>query len=193
MKIEQIIEKITVSYLHLSEECKNELQSVSKILKIRKGTVIVREGQFSDKAYFIAEGSARTYYLKDGRDITDWFAFENDFISSIISFFLDVPSPLYLQVLEDSTVLEISKKNIDLLSHKYWEIERLSKLIVTKTMLLLQQRIVSIQFETAQQKYENLLRVMPDITQRVNLTHIASYLGITLETLSRIRQPKNRI
>jgi len=60
-------------------------------------------------------------------------------------------------------------------------------------MLQLQQRIVSIQFETAQQKYENLLHTRPDITQRVALTHIASFLGITLETLSRIRNPKKRI
>ena len=60
-------------------------------------------------------------------------------------------------------------------------------------MLALQKRIFSIQFETAHQKYENLLNIRPDITQRVPLTNIASYLGITLETLSRIRNPKNRI
>ena len=84
----------------------------------------------------------------------------------------------------------MSRENILELSEKHIEFDRLGKIIITKTMLQLQQRISSIQFETAQQKYKNLLEIEPNITQRVALTHIASYLGITLETLSRIRNPK---
>jgi CRP-like cAMP-binding protein len=177
----------------LTKECKADLKKVSRVLTLKKETQIVKEGQFADKTYFIAEGSARAFYLKDGKDITDWFAFENDFISSINSFFLNIPSPHFIEVLHPSTLLEISRENVILLSDKYNEFDRLGKIIVTKTMLQLQQRIVSIQFEKAQQKYENMLKIRPDITQRVPLTHIASYLGITLETLSRIRNPKNRI
>jgi CRP-like cAMP-binding protein len=193
MNIEQIIENIELHFLNLTNECKKELKEVSKILTIDKEVKIVREGQFADKTYFISKGSARAFYLKDGKDITDWFAFENDFISSINSFFLNIPSPHYIEVLEPSVLLEISRDKIIYLSDKYKEFDRLGKLIVTKTMLHLQQRIVSVQFETAQQKYENILKIRPDITKRVPLTHIASYLGITLETLSRNRNPKNRI
>lgn len=193
MYIEQILENIELHFLKLTNECKNELKEVSKILTIDKETKIVKEGQFADKTYFISTGSARAFYLKDGKDITDWFAFENDFISSINSFFLNIPSPHYIEVLEPTVLLEISRDKIIYLSDKYKEFDRLGKLIVTKTMLQLQQRVVSIQFEAAQQKYENILKIRPDITQRVPLTHIASYLGITLETLSRIRNPKNRI
>lgn len=193
MNIEQIIENLELHYLKLTIECKNELKAVSKILTINKETKLIREGQYADKAYFISKGSARAYYLKDGKDITDWFAFENDFISSINSFFLNIPSPHYIEVLEPSELLEISRDKIIYLSDKYKEFDRLGKLIVTKTMLQLQQRIVSVQFETAQQKYNNILNIRPDITKRVPLTHIASYLGITLETLSRMRNPKNRI
>ena len=80
-----------------------------------------------------------------------------------------------------------------MLADKHHDFERLGRLVVTKTMLQLQHRIVAVQFETAQQKYENLLKARPDITQRVSLSHIASYLGITLETLSRIRNPKRGI
>lgn len=193
MEIEKIIKNIETNYLALTNECRKDLQNASRILSLDKDTVIVKEGQFAHKVYFIAEGSARSYYLKDGRDITDWFAFENDFICSVNSFFLNTPSSLFIEVLEPSVLLEISRENVNLLSDKYTEFDRISKLIVTNTMLRLQERIVSIQFETALQKYENLLKTMPDITQRVNLTHIASFLGITLETLSRIRNPKNRI
>lgn len=193
MDIDQIIENISINYLPLTNECKNELLIVSKKLTLNKNTIIVREGQLANKVYFVGKGSARTYYLKDGKDITDWFAFENDFICSVNSFFLNVPSQLFIEVLEPSILLELSRENVNLLSSRYNDFDRLSKMIVTKTMLHLQQRIVSIQFETAQQKYENLLKIKQDITQRVNLTHIASYLGITLETLSRIRNPKKRI
>lgn len=193
MSIDQIITNIESNFLGLGIDCKNELIKVSKILNLAKETIIVKEGDFADKSYFIAEGCARAFYVKDGKDITDWFAFENDFISSINSFFLNIPSPHYIEVLEKSTLLQISRANINLLAEQYPEFDRLTKLVITKTMLQQQQRIASMQFETAQQKYENLLNIRQDITQRAALTHIASYLGITLETLSRIRNPKNRI
>lgn len=193
MNSEQIIENIELHFSALTDECKSDLKKVSKIRVLDRETQLVTEGQLADKTYFIAKGSARAFYLKDGKDITDWFAFENNFINSINSFFLHIPSPHFIEVLEPSILLEISRENIDLLSDKYQEFDRLGKIAVTKIMLQLQQRVVSMQFETAQQKYENILKIRPDITQRVALTHIASYLGITLETLSRIRSSKNRI
>jgi CRP-like cAMP-binding protein len=193
MNFDQIIENVELHFLPLTEECRSDLKKVSKIMALERETLLVKEGQLADKTYFIASGSARAFYLKDDKDITDWFAFENNFINSINSFFLHIPSPHFIEVLEPSILLEISRENIDLLSDKYQEFDRLGKIALTKTLLQLQQRVVSIQFETAQQKYENILKIRPDITQRVALTHIASYLGITLETLSRIRNPKKRI
>lgn len=193
MNIEHVFENIETHYLSLSSACKEELFKLSKTLTVDKDVKIVNEGQYSDKSYFIAKGSARAFYLKDGKDVTDWFAFENDFICSINSFFLNIPSPHFIEVLEPSILLEISRDSVDYLSEKYREFDKLSKIVITKTMLQQQQRIVSLQFETASQKYNNILKIRQDITQRVPLTHIASYLGITLETLSRIRNPKYRI
>lgn len=96
-------------------------------------------------------------------------------------------------MLDDSILLEISRKAIEKLSDEHNDFERLSKEVVTKTMLRQQERIASIQFHSAEEKYDNLLSIHPDITQRIPLTHIASYIGITLETLSRIRNLKARI
>ncbi len=180
-------------YAHLNDECKLEFSNYSQILTLKKGEVLVKEGQISDKAYFIVDGSTRAYYLKDGKDITDWFAFENDFICAINSFFQNIPSPHYIEVLEETTLLVISKDDIMKLSDKYHDYERLTNRVATKTMLKLQARIVSMQFQTAEQKYQNILLAYPNITQRVSLTHLASYIGITLETLSRIRKLKTRI
>jgi CRP-like cAMP-binding protein len=191
--IKQVIHYISELYSPISEACITDLSSVSKILSFDKPTIIVKEGQFANKTYFIIKGCARAFYLKDGKDITDWLAFENDFISAINSFFLDIPSPHYIEVLEACELLEFSREDSLKLSDKYHDFEKLASKAITRTLLQLQQRVVSIQFETAQQRYENLLTIRPDITQRVPLTHIASFLGITLETLSRIRSPKNRI
>jgi CRP-like cAMP-binding protein len=193
MNYEQIINNIENKYSNLPTECKIALTVHSKILTPDKGTILVKEGQYADKTYFIANGCARAYYLKEGKDITDWFAFENDFINSINSYFQKVPSPHYIEIMEPSIVLEIPRDVINRLTKKFIEFDRVEKIAITKTMLQLQQRIVSTQFENAQQKYQNLLNQRPDITKRVPLTHIASFLGITLETLSRIRSQKNII
>ncbi len=191
--ITPIINAISESYSPLSEPCKTDIQNKSKILILEKPVVIVKEGQYADKAYFLIKGGARAFYLKDGKDISDWFAFEGDFICSINSFFLNIPSPHAIETLESAVLLELSREHIQSLSDQYHDFEKLLNKVVVKTLLQLQQRVASIQFETAHQKFENLLKITPDITQRVPLTHIASYLGITLETLSRIRNPKNRI
>ncbi len=193
MDIKKAIEIISNQYSLLTSECKSELLNNSKILVLEKGTTLVREGQYSDKTFFIINGCARAFYLKDGKDISDWFAFENDFISSINSFFLNIPSPHYIELLEDSVLLEISRENVEKLANTYRDFERLSKVIVIKTMLMQQERISSMQFHSAEQKYENVLSIHPNISQRISLTHIASYIGITLETLSRIRKRQSRI
>lgn len=177
-------------YISLPASCIADLELCTTLHERKKGHILVREGELADKTYYIAQGGARVYYLKDGRDITDWFAFDHEFISPIQSFFLGCPSPHYLATTADSLVLEISRADINRLSDQYRALDRLGKIVVTQSMLKLQARIISIQFETARQKYESLIKVQPDIEQRLPLMHIASYLGITLETLSRIRHPQ---
>lgn len=192
-EIDKAIDRICSLYCPLKIECQADLKSGASFHCLPKNAFLLKEGQYSEKVYFIIQGSARAYYLKEGRDISDWFAFENEFLCSINSFFLGIPSPHNIELLEPSILFSLSKKSFLLLCDEHHDFERLGRLVVTKTMLQLQQRIMAVQFETAQQKYENLLNARPDITQRIPLRHLASYLGITLETLSRIRNPKNGI
>ncbi|MEO1625063.1 MAG: Crp/Fnr family transcriptional regulator [Bacteroidota bacterium] len=184
---DDIIRKIGELYAPLSDDCQEELVEHLRILTLAKGEVIVREGQYADKAYFMLHGCARAYYLKDGKDISDWFAFEYEFISSIVSFFGNGPSPHYIESLQDSLVMELSRDSIEKLSAKYHDFEHLIRIVVTKTMLSQRERIAAILFQTARERYEQMLQIRPDIVNRVPLMHIASYLGMTLETLSRIR------
>lgn len=153
-----------------------------------KGEIIVREGQYASKAYLILQGSARAYYLHNGKDISDWFAFEHEFISSIVSFFDGKPSPHYIEALDNSLIATITKESINQLSNEYHEFERLIRHVVTDTMLKQRQRISSILFHTAEERYRQIELIHPGVNQKVALKHIASYLGITMETLSRVRK-----
>jgi CRP-like cAMP-binding protein len=193
MTHEEIIERTHAFFSSVPAECQQEFLLNSRLRTIQKGEVVVREGQHSKQAYFVLQGCSRSYYIKDGKDVSDWFAFENEFVSPIVSFFSDQPNPHYVEFLEDSTVLEFSKETIDGLSAKYPEFGRIVTSVVTETMLNLCERLYNIQVTKAEDRYEHLLSVYPDITNRVSLTHIASFLGITLETLSRIRSAKVRI
>lgn len=190
---ESILQRINELFYPLSEEVKKDFIANSQLASYKKGDIVVREGQISKKAFLIIKGCSRAYYLKEGKDISDWFAFENDFMSPIISFFSNKPSPHYIEFVEDALVLEFSKDTTDYLSDKHRNFERMISKVVTETMLGLCERLYTIQFNKAEERYKHLLTIYPNITNRIPLTHIASYLGITLETLSRIRNPKNRI
>jgi CRP-like cAMP-binding protein len=189
----QAIQTISAQFSPLSKISISELVNCAHLLTYKKGYKLIHEGQFSDELFFILEGAAKAYYVKDGKLITDWFAFENEFICAINSFFLFIPSPHYIELLEDSTLVMIKRNDMMNLCDKHHDIERLGRISTTKTMLQLQQRVVSLQFETAHQRYLNLLAQYPKIEQRASLGDIASFLGITQETLSRIRASQKRI
>lgn len=189
--LEHIIDTISTLYKPLTVECKRDVVQVSRVQRFEKSTFLVKEGQYSDKLYFIVSGAARAFYVKGDKDVTDWFSFENEFISALNSYFQNIPSPHYIELLEPSVVWEISRADASRLSEIHPCFEMLGKSSILKTLLELHAHVVAIQFESARQRYDNLLAIRPDITCRVPLHNIASFLGITMETLSRIRNPKN--
>jgi len=191
--LDKILKTITDQYGPLSSKTLVDVTSRCELVEGEKGNLLVKEGQYSDKLFYVVKGGVRAFYLKDGKTISDWFSFEGDFISSIIGFFLDVPSQHYIEPMEDSSLLVFKRDDIDFLCDKHHDFERLGRLSVTKTMLQLQQRVVAIQFKSSKERYDSLLQKYPKIELRVPLGDIASYLGITQETLSRIRNPKNGI
>jgi CRP-like cAMP-binding protein len=152
-----------------------------------KGDLILREKTVSDYIYFIEKGIARIYYIKDDKEITEWVAMDQQFFLSITSFFDRSPSHLIIHTLEPSEVYGIHHNDFMQLANAHHEIERLLRKMMTQSLILSQKRMLSIQFETAEQRYYKLLESAPGIIQRVPLQYIASYLGITRESLSRIR------
>ena len=133
---------------------------------------------------------ARIYYYKDGTDITESFSFENDIIARVESLFTGNPSRKAIQVLEDSEIIAIDAVKLFNLYDNYPGIERLFRKIFEAGHVDTVNRIEGIQFHTAEERYKALLEEAPDLLKRVPLKHIASYLGITQVSLSRIRGQK---
>ncbi len=152
-----------------------------------KGDYLVREGKVCRQLYFLECGALRGFYTLDGKEITHWFSFAPDFVTSFHSFTTVQPAVENIQLLEGSILWAISKDSVTELMNKHHEIERLVRIAYEKYYIRLEERYVAEQFKTATERYQSLLLQTPHILERVPLGYIASYLGISGETLSRIR------
>ncbi|MBL7743041.1 MAG: Crp/Fnr family transcriptional regulator [Chitinophagaceae bacterium] len=174
----------------LSSESMNAYLSAWKHWSAPKDHFLLREQAVSDYIYFIEKGVARIFYYKNDKEITEWIAMDEQFFLSITSFFNRTPSHLIIHTIEPSEVYGIHHNDFMRLADQYHDVEKLLRKMVTGSLILSQIRMDSIQFETAQQRYDRLLKHSPQIIQRVPVSYIASFLGVTLETLSRIRSAK---
>ena len=171
----------------LSTESKAAFSSIIKRLELPKGHVLVKENTTCNYLYFVEKGLTRTYYFKDGKDITDWISAENSFACSIVSFITRKPDRRIIELLEPSVLYAINHDKLEEMYFRFHEIERLGRLLVSSGMVQMQQKFDDVHFTTAIQRYQTLMKTNPSFILRVPLGMIASYLGITQETLSRIR------
>lgn len=174
-------------YSPLTTDTQNTLPDCFEKITLGKNELLLREGQICRHLYFLESGALRGFYNLDGKEITHWFGFEKDFVTSFHSFITDQPAVENIQLLEGSILWAISKDTLTELLNKHHEIERLVRIAYEKYYIRLEERFVNAQFKTAKELYENLLQQTPYILERVPLGFIASYLGISQETLSRIR------
>jgi CRP-like cAMP-binding protein len=178
------------TYHTLSKEAEHAIAGIAKVMTVKKNQDLQSIGHTCKTIYFIHKGLARIYYFKDGTDVTESFAFENNLIARVESLFTGKPSRKAIQVLEDSEIIAINAPQLFKLYDKFPEIERLFRLIFESAYVGTVDRIESIQFHTAEERYKALMKEAPDVLKRVPLKHIASYLGITQVSLSRIRGNK---
>ena len=171
----------------LSGEAKHAIEAISSVVHIQKNKDLQPIGHTCKTIYFVNKGIARIYYYKDGIDITESFALENNVIARVESLFTGKPSRKAIQVLEDAEIVAIDADKLFKLYDSYPEIERLFRKIFEASHVETVNRIEGIQFHTAEERYKALLEEAPTIIQRVPLKYIASYLGITQVSLSRIR------
>ena len=171
----------------LSPISKEALSEHISMKKVPKGDFVLKFGETCRHIYFVNRGFVRIFYYKGDKDITEWFADEKQFFFSITSYFQNGPSRLIIEAIEDCEIIQLSKEGQDLLRRTNLEISNLILGFYSRSLILSQKRMESLQFETASNRYQNLIENQPNILNKVPLQHIASFLGITQETLSRIR------
>lgn len=174
-------------YNQLSKEAESAIAEISKVITVKKNTDLQPIGHTCKTIYFMKKGVARIYYFKDGTDITESFSFENNIIARVESLFTGKPSRKAIQILEDSEVIAINSTLLFRLYDKFPEIERLFRLIFESGYVDTVNRIEGLQFHSAEERYSALITEAPDILKKVPLKYVASYLGITQVSLSRIR------
>jgi CRP-like cAMP-binding protein len=175
------------NYYQLSTAAQDALEGCFEKIILPKNDYLLTEGQVCRHLYFLEKGALRGFYNADGKEITHWFGFENDFVTSFHSFITREPAVENIQLTESCILWSISKETLTGLFNQYHEIERLVRIINENYYIRLEERYVNAQFKTAAERYENLLQQTPHILERVPLGQVASYLGISQETLSRIR------
>ena len=167
------------------EKCK----TFFRVFDTYQGQVIIQPGETVHEQYFIVEGCVRAYHLDldKEREYTLLFGIEDWWISDFIAYHLDSSSSLYVECTRPGTLIAISKKDLQELYEVVPSLESFFRKELERAFAFNHQRILSLQKDTAEQRYVDFIKQYPDIEQRVKNYQIASYLGIAPESLSRIR------
>lgn len=150
--------------------------------------IFVKEGSISREIGFITKGAFRTYYILNGKEVNTCFFFENDFVVDYDSMLADTPSKYYIEAIEDSEVLLFGADVLRDAYNKSHNWERFGRLMAEQTYRMSTERVESFLFMNGEERYLKLQETNPVLFERVPLYHIASYLGIERETLSRLRR-----
>lgn len=184
----EIARKISFKYKH--ELSNQDLESFASILErkeLSKGELFLNNGQVSKYIQYVDKGLVRQFYYKNGRDVTEHFTCENNVAVCIESFFRQEPTHLLIEALEPTILYCIPYTEIEILSFHKPEIGILYRRFLEATLILSQQKADSWRFESVRERYERFIKEYPQAAKRAPIAHIASYLLMTPESLSRVR------
>ncbi len=171
----------------LSEALIDALISITEINDYPKKTVLLKEGQKATRAYFVLKGMARAFYVSGEKETTRLFMDEGYVITSWLSFYTGEPAHECIELLEDSTLAILPRSEINHLYATFPEFNVLGRKITEHFFYLSEERSVMLRKHTAEEKYHFFIKKYPMLFQRIAQKHIATYLGMKEETLSRIR------
>jgi CRP-like cAMP-binding protein len=173
----------------LSDELQQHLRGILRFKELPKKGYLLKAGHVCRNIYFIQKGLLRCFYIKEGKkEVCAWFMKEGDVIASVASFFNQKVSYESIQALEDCQIYTIDHAQLEHIYKQYPEFNYVGRVLVQNYYKLSEQRLFSMRMQTASERYDYLANHFPEIIQRVSTTDIASYLGISRETLSRIKK-----
>ena len=159
--------------------------------KYKKHQFLIQEGMLVKYVYFVVSGLLKLVHTDDtGKQQIISFAMEDWWISDLYSFLTGTPATQHIEALEESEVLQIEKDDLERLYIEIPKFDRLMRILLQNAFIATQQRILASISQTAEEQYLNFIKKYPALEQRVPQHQIASYLGITPETISRIRRKK---
>ncbi len=182
--------KAIAEYILVSEELKIEIETRFEKQFLPKNEILLKENTYCNHFYFLEKGLIRSYFLKEGKERTYWFYDQGNFFTSWYSFYLKMPGFETLEAIEDTHLYKISKDNFDVFTQESPRFERFARLFIEGQCGYIDYVTKNFMDLTAKEKYDQLLESMPDIEQRAKLGQIASFLGMSQETLSRLRGQK---
>lgn len=174
-------------YSTMTHEELDLLEEILLPMKFAKGETILREGEVCRHIFWIVKGLVRQFYYKNKKELTEYMATENTVCMSIESLFKEEPSRQIIQALEPTIVYAMPMHDLEAVSMKSVNIQMLYRKILEESLIISQQRADMLRFESAQDRYQKLVKTSPQLILRAPLVYIASYLQMTPETLSRVR------
>ena len=164
------------------------VESFDKSLSLQKGDTLVQPGEVTSFLAFINKGSFRVYFYNEkGQEITTWFSFQHWFVTDLLSFYQGSPAKQYVEAIEESEVFLIEKTRLEELYDSYPAYRKFGQQFAERGMVLLMERMLTLQTKSAEERYKELLDD-PQFMQKIPLKYLATYLGITDTSLSRIRK-----
>ena len=182
------IDRFIAKYITLNDEERTFFHSLLRTRKVRKKNFLLQEGEICDFEAFIIKGCIRSYYLdKEGVETILLFAVEDWWVSDITSFADRKPSNLFIETIEDSELLILDYAGKNRLLEKIPAFEHMYRMLVQRSLGVLQQRFYSTISQTAEERYKQFLDKYPLVAQRVPQHQIARYIGVSPEFLSKVR------
>jgi CRP-like cAMP-binding protein len=177
-------------YIPFSDGLRRAITERISFVNFKKGQLVQDAARVCTKSYFIQKGLFRTYFMKDGKEISEYFPAEQEWCNSPKSFITRQKDIYYIDAIEDTDTCCLQVDDLVYLFDHFPEMERYARLSMGTVFGHLMERITSLRFTSAKEKYDHFIRTYHDIHHRIPLGMVASYLGITQETLSRIRTGK---
>lgn len=174
-------------FVKLGSDAIKELENLAEIETYKKNQYILEEGQYCKKIWFLKSGMVRKYYLCGGKEISTCIYTENGTFTSLQSYAQNMPSDEFIQVSEDTEVISISKTNSEKLA-KQSQFVIFSNALIEQELVNIDKHTKELNQRDAKGKYEYLREITPEIIKRAKIGHIASIIGVSRETLSRIRK-----
>ena len=177
---------------HYSDEIFEELLPELTIIELKTQEYFLKEGQICKKLAFIEEGLVRIYYLNDGKEITKCFCRENNITCSYSSMITQTPSDCAIQAIEDTKLITLPYSTLQKFYQKsiFWQ--QIGRISGEREFVIEEKHNQSMRNLSALDRYKHILKNDSELLQRVPLNHLASYIQVTPETLSRIRNKISR-